>query len=158
MIEKMKINEFVRKYWPLGLLLVLILSLILLKTGLPQPGKRYKMYFYSYDSEKYCRETRILPKNPVQGREKAFVDELLLGPFTNRYKRIFARGTKTLFCFVENDTIFVNLSKEALQNSGENADILKSIELFRKNILKNFKNINTVELYIDSVYVPETVN
>ncbi len=55
----MKINEFVRKYWPLGLLLVLILSLILLKTGLPQPGKRYKMYFYSYDSEKYCRETDI---------------------------------------------------------------------------------------------------
>ena len=102
---------------------------------------------------KICTEVRFLPEKPVQGKEQLFVDELLLGPMTNRYRHLFTKGTRTEFCFVRNKTMFVGISKDALQISAETADIKKEMRLFKKNILKNFKNIKTIEMFIDGTSV-----
>ena len=110
---------------------------------------RTVMYFESFDKVGLCTEERWLPKDCLQGREELFVDELLLGPFTNRYKYIFAPGTRLEFFSLDNDTVYIGLSGEALKKSRETADINEGISLLKKNIVKNFTKINTVLVYID---------
>ncbi len=124
--------------------------------SLKQKTERHVLYFASYDTPKICTEVRHLPLHPVQGREAAFVDELLLGPMTNRYKRLFAHGTRAEFCFREGHTLHVGLSEEALYPDAEAYDIRKGVELLRANIVRNFTKINSVEVYIAGKSVWET--
>lgn len=120
--------------------------------------ERRVFYFASYDTPVVCTEVRHLPKDPVQGNEALFVDELLLGPMTNRYKRLFAHGTTAEFCFRDGHTIHVGLSDNALFPDAEAYDIRKGVELLRKNIVSNFTKINTVEVYIGGKSVWETTS
>ncbi len=114
------------------------------------------MYFPSYNTVKLCSEIRYFPRKCVQGAEAAFVDDLLLGPMTNRYSKLFPRGTKAEYCFVDNttDTLYVGLNDAALFES----DILsveQCIELLRLNIVKNFTYLNKIEVAIDGRSVCE---
>jgi len=140
---------------------VIVLSLVLLAGSacvsfvrLRTDRSRAVMYFTSFGTDDVCTEVRYLPKDPIQGDVAFFVDELLLGPMTNRYKPLFARGTRADFCTLEGDTLYVGLSGEALSANKESADIETGIELLKVNIVKKFTKINTVLVYIDgkSVY------
>lgn len=133
------------------LLALIILTFLVSFFSLALKKGKFRAIFYyeSFDSEKLCTETRWLPKDSVQSREHLFVDELLLGPLTNRYKYVFAPGTRVDFFDVKDDTVYVGLSREALKNSRETADINEGISLLKKNIVKNFTKINTVLVYID---------
>ena len=135
---------------------VIVLSLVMLVVcavvslaRLRTDRERAVMYFTSFGTDKVCAEVRYLPKNPIQGEVAFFVDELLLGPMTNRYKPLFARGTRAEFCTQEGDTLYVGLSGDALSVSKESADIETGIELLKVNIVKKFTKINTVLVYID---------
>ena len=111
--------------------------------------ERTLFYFRSFDRDDLCTEMRYLPRNPVQGEVRLFVDELLLGPMTNRYKSIFVPGTQAEFCIVEGDTLYLGLSREALQVDAEMESIRDSVALLKRNIVKRFTKINTVLVYID---------
>lgn len=141
----------VKKAIPYSAIIIFLAALLFsfCKFIIYKTNDRYVMYFESLNNGKICTEVRFLPEKPVQGKEQLFVDELLLGPMTNRYRHLFTKGTRTEFCFVRNKTMFVGISKDALQISAETADIKKGMRLFKKNILKNFKNINTIEMFID---------
>ncbi len=127
------------------------LSVFFMKKG----RDRVVMYFTAYDSDDVCTEVRYLPKNSVQGDVALLVDELLLGPMTNRYKRLFASGTRAEFCMVQDDVLYVGLSKDALSYSGDAADLKTGIELLKVNIVKKFTKIKTVLVYIDGKAVYE---
>jgi hypothetical protein len=147
-------NE-VKKALPYAAIIV-FLATLLFSFGrylFERPGDRRVFYFESLDTNKISTEVRFLPSKPVQGKEKIFVDELLLGPMTNRFRPLFSPGTKADFCFVRGRTMYVGLSKEAVQITPETADIKKGMELFKKNILKNFTNIDTIVMYIDGIGV-----
>lgn len=147
----------VKKAFPYSALIIFFVALILsfIIYLVKRPGDRYVFYFDSLDSKKVCTETRYLPSNPPVSKINSFVDDLLLGPMTNRYLPLFNKDTHKTFCFVEGKTLSVGISKEALQISSQTADIYRGMKLFKQNILKNFNNINTVDLYIDGVYVEE---
>jgi Sporulation and spore germination. len=112
------------------------------------PGIRRVYMFESSDNGKICMESRFLPLRPVQGRVNMYVDELLLGPETSRYRPLFSPGTKALSCFRRGGTLYVDLSDTLLTESGGASEIKKGIKLFRKNILHNFENIRTVEVFV----------
>lgn len=140
---------------------VIVLSLVMLAVTaavsfvrLRMDRERAVMYFTSFGTDDVCTEVRYFPKNPIQGEVAFFVDELLLGPMTNRYKPLFARGTRAEFCTLEGDTLYVGLSGDALSVSKESADIETGIKLLKVNIVKKFTKINTVLVYIGgkSVY------
>jgi hypothetical protein len=57
-------------------------------------------------------------------------------------------GTKVLFCQLDGDVLYVNLSEEALLEKGIALPIKDGTKFFRMNILKNFENINTVVMFI----------
>ncbi|MFA6855805.1 MAG: GerMN domain-containing protein [Treponema sp.] len=104
--------------------------------------------FESSDNGKICMEWRYLPLKPVQGRVNMYVDELLLGPETDRFKPLFSPGTKAVSCFKRGGTLYVDLSDLLLTEAGEASAIKNGIKLFRRNILHNFENIHTVEVFV----------
>lgn len=131
-----------------------VVSLIFFYINGRNEKERIVLYFSSLDSSRLCSEARYVPKNPPQGREALFVSELLLGPMTNRFIPLFANGTTLDFCMVQNDVLYVGLSKEALNVTAKSADIKSAVDLLQYNIVRKFTKINTVLVYIDgkSVY------
>ena len=145
----------VASYIVLGLFLSAFIASAVLYSK-RQAVVRRILYYPSYDSDLLCAEARYLPANPLQGDynpPKAdaalFLDELLLGPMTNRYKRIFPRGTKALYCFEKGATLYVGVSEEALQG-GEGLTVREAVDLLRLNIVKNFTYLNKIDVSIDS--------
>ncbi len=110
---------------------------------------RTVMYFPSFGSEDVCTEVRYLPKDSSVEPLKQLVEELVLGPMTNRFMRLFADGTKLDFCTVESGVCYVGLSREALNMDKQTADLQTGVELLKVNIVKKFTEISTVLVYID---------
>ena len=114
--------------------------------------------FRTFDSEKICFESRYLKKMSARSKDRdedvsLFIEDLLLGPFTNRYKSLFSMETRLEFCFSREKTLFVGLSAEALKPGNDNRDIKGSVELLRENIVKNFTNFNKICIFIDGIQV-----
>ena len=123
-----------------------VLSLVLWMMS--YPGVRYVFMFQSAATGKICMESRYLPRRPVQGKVNCYVDELLLGALTAEYRPLFTRGTRAQSCFVRDGILYVDLSDALISESDGASEIGQGMELFRKNILYNFKNINTIEVFV----------
>lgn len=114
------------------------------------PGRRSVMIFRSHDTGGLIAEARFLPPKPVQGRETLFVDELLLGPATERCQPIFSAGTRSISAFEKDGIFYANISADALSERSGALNIKEGAELFHKNILWNFPGVNNVDFFIDS--------
>ncbi len=112
-------------------------------------GRRYSFRFQSVDSGKANVEWRLLPRRRGAEKISLYVEELLLGPKTERARRVFSPGTKMTFCFERSNVLYVNLSPELLEKTGNASEILYGIELFKKNVRSAFPRIKQVEIYID---------
>lgn len=104
-------------------------------------------------------ESRRLPSEPVQGKVKLYVEELLLGPESERLQPLFSLDSSVDFCFVRNesgkDVLYLGLSESSVYNLPPNADIQNRIAILRENIRKNFKNIEKIVLFIGDNFVNE---
>ncbi len=118
-------------------------------------SQRRTFRFPIIGSEEIACEVRYLPRNPVQGTLSMYVDELLLGPQTQRARPVFSNGTKNIFCFQRGKVLYVGLSKEVLYEEPEAARIKEGIALFRENIRRNFRGVKEIALFIDGKYVEE---
>ncbi len=122
--------------------------------------ERKVLYFPSYDRDGVYSESRYLMRFPdVQSSLEAFVDDLLLGPMTNRYGRIFPRGTRAEYCFIGEDeggreTLYLGLSREALF-ADDLLSVKEGVDLLKLNIVKNFTYLNKIDVSIDGVSVYE---
>ena len=115
---------------------------------------RFVYYFYSYNNDKIYTEIRRANNEIEQDKVKFFVDDLLLGPMTNRYKTLFPIGTKLDFCFSKNKELNLGLSTESISIKKLDKKALeKGVALLRLNILRNFKNYNKINIYIDGNYI-----
>ena len=113
------------------------------------PGKRYSFRFQSVDSGRNNVEWRFLPRRKRAARPALYIDELLLGPKTERSKPVFSPGTKATFCFERGRTLYVNLTSDLLVQSGNASDIMEGLEIFKMNIKRTFPKYKQVEIYID---------
>lgn len=118
------------------------------------------MYFPSYDGDGIYSEPRYLKKHAdEQNALSAFVDDLLLGPMTNRYGRIFPRGTRAEYCFTGDDrdgnkVLYLGLSRDALF-AGDLLSVREEVGLLKLNIVKNFTYLNKIDVAIDGISVYE---
>lgn len=110
-----------------------------------------QLFFYeSYDSGALCTEARrSVCGGSEDKRIRAFADDLILGPLTNRLKPLFSEGTRTEFCFLDGKSLYLGLSRQALHVAPENSGLRRNVALLKKNIVKNFTNIDTIYVYID---------
>ena len=133
------------------LFFLVVFCFSVLEYKMSRQGKRRIFYFATLDSSDIHSEVRYEPRDFVDTGTSSiqfFVEELLLGPTTNRYRPVFSLGTKVLFCNLSGDTLYVNLSEDALLEKGSAQTIKDGTEFFKMNILKNFANINTIEMFI----------
>lgn len=117
--------------------------------------QRYVLYFQHRDSGDLQVESRYLPKLEKEKRIGLLVDEILLGPMSDRSLPLFPRNTKSLSRVLVDKTLYVNLSEEAFHINEASSTNKTGAELFRKNIFRNFKNIDTIQIYIDGSLIYE---
>lgn len=141
------------------LILILVVSIFLYNSE--NLGKRRVLYFEAVDgSGLYIESRRITEYSSTQGRDvhvQQFVQELLLGPVTNGFKSLFLQGTRLEYCFVQENILFINLSKEALFPGATTSATKDGVNLLVYNIKKNFSWIESVEIYIDGNKVYENI-
>ena len=146
----MQKKKLVIPFFALAALLFAVSLLLYLKAP---AGYRRTFVFPLLGSEKPVTEIRYLSREPAQGDIPLYIDELLLGPQTQRARPLFSPGTTCDFCFVREKTLYVGLSKAVLYQDGAAADILDGIALFKANILHNFRAVSAIELFIDNKIV-----
>ncbi|MCR5045903.1 MAG: hypothetical protein K6A42_04945 [Treponema sp.] len=113
------------------------------------PFVRYSFRFQSVDSGRNNIEWRLLPAKKGSEKILSYVEELLLGPKTERCRPIFSPGTKVQFCFERDRVLYVSLSTALLEKTGNASEIMKGIELFKKNIRFAFPYLKEIEIFID---------
>ena len=110
---------------------------------------RRAFIFPSAENGKYIIEYRNLAEKPHQGDIGLYIDEILLGSTVERTKLLFTPGTRVLSCFERNHILYVNLSQDLLQMGDGVIEIREGTELLKKNIMKNFSDIDSVEIFIE---------
>lgn len=113
--------------------------------------------YESMDSKKLQVEKRYIPSS-VENKLTWYVNELILGPFSERNKLLFPHGTKVLSCFVSEGVLYLDLSEEALLQAGISSETKTGCELLVKNIKRNFSNIKQVNVFMmgNEVYKTDT--
>ena len=134
-----------------ALIFVFLVSLVFFITNVS--GRYYNFSFYISGTDTLVQENRRVYSIKDKNRLNGYVGELLLGTTVKRASPIFPLGTKALFCFQRNDTLYLNLSQDALFNLENSLSLTKRINLLEKNIRKNFPSIKNVELFIDGNYI-----
>ena len=94
-------------------------------------------------------EYRNLTEKPHQGDINLFVEEMLLGSTVERTKKLFTPGTRLLSCFKRDGVLYLNLSQDLLDMGDGVVEIKEGTELLKKNIMRNFSGIDSVEIYIE---------
>ena len=155
-MKNLNISETVKKFTRVNtgtkvvffsLMIIFFISLTLF--FLQGYGHRKVFLFESLDEEGLFAENRYYPRNKYIDDVELYVSELLLGPIGERYKLLFPRGTKVKTCFVQNKVLYVDLSTEALFPNERVSTNREGAEIFKKNIFRNFRNIDIINIYID---------
>ncbi len=118
-------------------------------------GTRRTFVFAAVENGVYNVENRYVPENPNKDAISYYVDEILLGPQTERTKMMFADGTSCLSCIEKDGVLYINLSSELLKMGNNVMEIRDGMELLKMNILRNFKKISAVEIFVDGNYAFE---
>ncbi len=114
---------------------------------------RKVMYFPSFDTKSLCTEVRNVPRVNGKSTVESFLDELLLGATSYRYKNLFSSGTKVEFSFIRDRILYVGLSSEALAFHNDVVPLEEGVELLKKNVFKNFRGIDEVKVFAgDNVF------
>lgn len=112
-------------------------------------GFRYSFKYRISGSDKMVFETRPVPSVSGTSKLTLYVEELLLGPSSQRARPFFPLGTRVLFCFERNGTMFLNLSEQAVMDFSPEVNLQDSYELLKMNVKANFPSIKKIELFID---------
>lgn len=105
--------------------------------------------FESLDKPGLYAENRYYPNIPYLDDIELFVSELLLGPIGERYKHVFAPGTKLKSCFLQDNVLYIDFSSEALFPNEKVSEVREGAEIFKKNIFRNFRKIDKINIYIE---------
>lgn len=130
--------------------LIILVSIISSFTFLiKRKGTRYTFVFPSANNGKYIIEARRLTKQKNKDNVNIYADEILLGSTLERTKLLFTSGTKLISCFQRGKVLYLNLSAKSLQMGEGVVELKEGVELLKKNIKRNFKDIDVVEVFIN---------
>lgn len=115
------------------------------------PGIRRTFIFHASDSDKYRIETRYVPINTPVNKYEYYIQELLLGPVSEHCSPVFYTETRVLSCFLKDSVLYVNLSEDMMKADAFNTDFQSDIDLFKRNVIKNFPKVKQIELFIGGV-------
>ena len=147
-----------KKYIPFYIAAATVVLMLIISAGFYAKkgyGKKYVFMVPSVDEGKYVLETRYLKENPNKSALNYFVDELVLGSGLERTKYLFTPGTKVISCIESEGKVYIDLSSDVI-NMGHNVILIRDgIELFKKNITRNFHSVKEVLVFVDGKYAFE---
>jgi hypothetical protein len=146
-IRKLTRTNFSTKIFLGVLFFALIFSLVMFFIN--GYSQRRVFLFENLDKDGLYAENRYFPKNQYLDEVELYVSELLLGPIGERYKPIFSPGTKLKSCFLRDETLYVDLTSQALFPDKKVSEIREGAEIFKKNIFRNFRKIDKINIYIE---------
>jgi len=152
MTAKATINMLKNKSFPIFIISLLIAGLLVFSMFcyvVTKDTHRRTFIFPSAEDGKYIIEYRNLTNHPHQGDINLYIDEILLGSTVERTKWLFTPGTRVISCFERDHVLYVNLSADLLQMGDGVIEIREGTELLKKNIMKNFSKIDSVEIFIE---------
>ena len=152
MTAKATIDMLKRKNLPVFVISLVIIALFVVSFTfyiIMKDSHRRIFIFPSADNGKYIIEYRNLTEKPHQGDIQLYIEEILLGSTVERTKLLFNPGTKVISCFERNHVLYLNLSADLLSMGDGVVEIREGTELLKKNIMKNFSEIDSVEIFIE---------
>jgi hypothetical protein len=152
MTAKATIDMLKRKNLPVFVISLVIIALFVVSFTfyiIMKDSHRRIFIFPSADNGKYIIEYRNLTEKPHQGDIQLYIEEILLGSTVERTKLLFTPGTKVISCFERNHVLYLNLSADLLSMGDGVVEIREGTELLKKNIMKNFSEIDSVEIFIE---------
>ena len=152
MTAKATINMLKNKSLPIFIISLIVIGLFVFSYMgylVSKDSHRRVFIFPSAEDGKYIIEYRNLTNKPHQGNIQLYIEEILLGSTVERTKLLFTPGTRVISCFERKHVLYLNLSNDLLSMGDGVVDIREGTELLKKNILKNFSKIDTVEIFID---------
>ena len=130
-------------------LIILVFMISSFTFLIKRKGTRYTFVFPSANNGKYIIESRRLTKQKNKDNVNIYADEILLGSTLERTKLLFTSGTKLISCFQRGKVLYLNLSAKSLQMGEGVIELKEGVELLKKNIKRNFKDIDVVEVFIN---------
>ena len=118
------------------------------------PVRRSVFFFEDAKNGAIRTEIRYIPR--VHGRDARlgrYVGELLLGSMNPDYAPLFNPGVRLERCFARGHEAYIELSPESLVPGGGVTESKKAVELFKKNVCTNFRNVARIYLYVDGTEV-----
>ncbi|MCQ2982122.1 MAG: GerMN domain-containing protein [Treponemataceae bacterium] len=139
-------------------LLVLAVSIVLFICS--KPGVRRVFIFESFDDNREYMESRTVPSYRKEDNVSVYtqyIQELLGGAVTDRYRPLFDTATRVTACMFRDGALYVDLSEEALLATATSSTTEKACEMLKKNILINFSSVRKVYVFINGYPVYEGV-
>lgn len=135
--------------------ILLVVSLVIFNIRVK--GVRKTFVFPSVEKDSYIVETRRLSitEDPsllqVEDEVEYYINEILLGPQTERSRRLFPRKTRLLSCFTRNKVLYVDFSADIInpEESSKMLPLRQSLDLLEQNIKRNFRQISSVEFFVN---------
>jgi hypothetical protein len=145
--------------------IILILSIIIYVFSPPERTRKI-LFFPETIQGGVTGEIRHLPRfNNYEKSVENLLSELLLGPVNIQLSPIFSMDTEINSFLLTKDEVFIDLNMAAvLENSNSVLSFNEALDLVKKNIFFNFRNIDSVTFTVGGqvpsfpVYVPEDVN
>lgn len=131
-----------------------IFFILLLSVNIGDSKKTYVLMFFNQKTGKIVKEKRALlvPKSKEE-RLTIYVEDLLLGPESPNLVSLFTPETTVKTCLLRDKFAYIDLSREALETKDDFLGLKDSVNLFKKNVCTNFKNIAKIYMYIDGIEV-----
>jgi hypothetical protein len=132
-----------------------ILAVAALADVIARDSIRVVMTFYAHEDEKTVIEERIIKNARLRvDTVTAYVNETLLGPLSYGTEGLFPAG-RTQSCVVSGDTAYIGLPPDAVwagagnAESGKIIDGAQALEMFKRDVKRNFWRVKHVEVFID---------
>jgi len=115
--------------------------------------------FESYDTAEESMEVRYLPvAKDEEASVREFIEELILGPMSDRYIRLFPYGTKLLSCFIRDGVLYTDFSEEAALSTIGVTETERACNMLKENVRQNFKDLTEHKVFMmgNEVYASGT--
>lgn len=120
------------------------------------PDKVRRTFVFPMNNGGLVTEIRYLADGKdKETRIESYVRELVLGPRNHKGMSLLTPGTKINNIFVREDVLYMDFAESALLPGMNTVDNLLGLPLIEKNVFTNFKNIDTIILYINGNIVYE---
>ena len=110
---------------------------------------RKTFVFYSIEEEAWVVEERMIKLGDSQEINiTRYVEDALLGPFTQNCLPLFPIETRLLSLLYDDNVVYINLSEDAAMPHKEGGEVLKSLKTLYSGIKRNFSSIKDIRIFI----------